>query len=109
MIIRQASGPTRCTLCLQDADEAIKRHLRENKPCTHPYCPLHKVISAALEHQNSPRIVFGISHEHPPITFRRERARYPSMIHVLSKKTTFEKFFHHIINQLKKIRKLWES
>ena len=108
MIIRKAAKPSRCTLCLQDADEAIMRHLRENKPCTHPNCPLRDVITAALDHQrDAPGIIFGTIKKPTTITFGRQQTRSPSMIHILSKRTKCEKFYEFIINQLKKIRKLW--
>ena len=49
MVIKKHSGPRRCSLCLQDADAEVARHLRENRPCTQPGCPLREIINAALE------------------------------------------------------------
>lgn len=98
MIIRKASHPARCVCCLQDYDEAVRRHLRENKPCTHPNCPLRDVINAAFEYQNKkPKIVFGER--------RTNQIRSPSMFHVLHKKTFLEKCCEYIMFNYKRIKK----
>lgn len=101
MIIRNSSGPSRCSQCLLDADEAVRMHLRESRPCSHPGCPLQRIIRAALEHR--PTIVFGPVRKPPGIIVGKAYTRSPAMIHILSKKTRFDKFITFIINQFKKL------
>lgn len=55
MIIRNASGPSRCKQCLLDIDEAVRMHLGENNPCSRP----GQIIGAALEHRRHPPIIIG--------------------------------------------------
>lgn len=48
MKVSQPSAPAKCCLCLRNTDDAIAHHLRLQKPCTQPGCPLHDVINKAL-------------------------------------------------------------
>lgn len=56
MIIKKSSGPQRCMLCLRDKDEAIREHIRTNKPCC-PQCPLSDIINNVLNHPSG----YGVS------------------------------------------------
>ena len=49
MNIKKSTGPRTCRLCLQDAKAEVERHVRENRPCNEPNCPLRDIINEALE------------------------------------------------------------
>lgn len=60
MKVKKPSGPRICRLCLQDAKAEVARHVRENRPCDEPGCPLRGIINEALEKKRwQSEIVFG--------------------------------------------------
>ena len=109
MIVRKATQPTRCRLCLQDADAEVRRHLLENRPCDQPGCPLRNVINTALERQrNSRGIVFGARRRQPAAPRNGAPAiRRPAMPHAISKRTRKERLMEYIRLQVRRIREIW--
>ena len=105
MNIKKVSRPTKCKLCLQDADEEIQRHIRENRPCTQLGCPLQKEINAALERKrNQRKIVFGTPKKQSIYQNRAKSVKYSEMSN--TKKSKFKKHVDYIINHFKKLKKL---
>lgn len=101
--IEKASRPTQCKLCLQNAEEEIQRHLRENRPCNQPGCPLRDDINAALERKRNAgknKIVFGAPRRNPAYRSGAKPVRFSVKTH--TKKNKFKKFIDYIINRLKK-------
>jgi len=110
MIIKSATRPTRCKLCLQDAEAEVYRHLRENRPCNQPGCPLRSVINAALKYQrNKPAVIFGTARKSSTSPNGTTSFKYPAMIHILHKKSKIEILFQCINNQFKRIKKIWSE
>lgn len=107
MIVKKASRPTKCKLCLQNAEEEIQRHLRENKPCEQPGCPLRNDINAALEKKRNgtkTKIVFGTPRKRSVYQSGGAPVRFSERSH--TKESKIKKIKNYIINHFKKLKKL---
>ena len=110
MIVKKATQPTRCKLCLQDADAEIRKHLLENRPCNQPSCPLRNVINTALDHQRkSGRIVFGNKQRQMAPQNGTTAIEKPTMLYATTKRTKKEQIIEYIKYQFKRLKKLWED
>jgi hypothetical protein len=108
MRISRSTGPTRCRLCLQDADAEVARHIREMTPCTQPGCPLKDVIDTALEQRRMGKTIrFGMPYKPPKPRIGKAitlRAGSP-MMHVLKYKPWTERLqdsFNSLIRRIKR-------